>query len=293
MSALTEITEDFVAGYAPRGQQNKRGYLSRWERWATATGVDPVAPSRVDLDRYRTHLVETLGTPKSVNAALSVMRTWAGWMVEEDHWEKNPAQYLQLLPAPSQVRLAWLTDGETAAFLDHVDRVADPVMRGMVNILVAYGTRPQETRLIDQGDVDLVGDSITFRHRKDGRSSTYAVTAAARDAVEPLLTGEGSAPLFLNEYTGMRISKHVAQKRFNRLVRSAPIPRVTMYGLRASFATNALEAGIAERDVQDAMGHVSPAQTAQYDQLRRARASVAQRAGAKRIAALRGRAGGA
>lgn len=137
--------------------------------------------------------------------------------------------------------------------------------------------------MLDEGDIDGNAESIEFRVRKDGRRSCYELVPEVADALEPLLTGCPRSPLFVNQNTGMRLSKCIAQKRFNDLVEGAGVPRITMYGLRASFATNSFEAGVSERSIQDAMGHSNASQTALYDQARGARASEAQKAVANRI----------
>ena len=173
-------------------------------------------------------------------------------------------------------------------FSHHVDAAADPVVRGLVYILAHHGTRPQETRAINVEDLEWKGDrQIRLVQRKTGGSDRMVMPDVVADVIAPLVVGRKVGPLFVNPYTGERLSKFVAQKRFNALVESAPVPKITMYGLRASFITNALAAGVPLYDVMLAVGHTHPAQTLRYDQRRRARAGVAHTAAAERIAQVR------
>jgi integrase len=282
-----QIINAYTAGYSPRGRENKLACLRRWSVWAAEHQIDPVNPARTDLDRYRGYLIGLNQMPRSVNSHLSILRSWAKWMMQENYWATNPAQYLELLPHPNQVTLKWLTDEELAHFLDYVDEAADPTMRGYIYVMAFHGTRPQETRLLDQRDVNFFDQTIAIRHRKDGRNSSYTMPDPVAAALRPLHTESSTDPLFINANTGLRISKSISQQRFNDLVAGAGIPPITPYGLRASFITNALAAGVSERDVQAAAGHVSPMQTVLYDQAREAHASVAQFAAAQRIADLR------
>lgn len=208
-------------------------------------------------------------------------------MVEEHLLETDPSRRLKNVDHPHQVVMPWINDEQTAMLLDHVDSNADPTMRGLIYVMVHHGSRPQETRFINQGDISLRDGLITFRLRKNGGTDQHSMPGAVIDAVRPLLSDRPNSPLFMNENTGERLSKSVAQNRFRRLVEGAGIPRISMYGLRASFATNALDAGVSLRDVSYAMGHATLSQTEKYDQRRHVRASIAQKAAAERIALLR------
>ena len=68
--------------------------------------------------------------------------------------------------------------------------------------------------------------------------------------------------------TGRPWTKPAERHQLVQLLDHTHLPPVTPYGLRVSFITLALEAGIPERDVMISARHSSSAQTARYDRLR-------------------------
>lgn len=89
-------------------------------------------------------------------------------------------------------------------------------------------------------------------------------------ALEAYLDGRSNGPLFTTT-TGRRLDRTSAYRIVRRLARRAEIPAaasISPHSLRHSFATAALDAGVALRDVQDALGHADPRTTRRYDRTR-------------------------
>ena len=85
------LIEAFVSPYAKRSRANRLHYLNRRRLWAEVHGIDPAAPTRVDLDRYRGHLLDEGGMPSAINTHLSILRMFSRWLVEEGHLKEDPA----------------------------------------------------------------------------------------------------------------------------------------------------------------------------------------------------------
>ncbi|HZA76122.1 MAG TPA: tyrosine-type recombinase/integrase [Acidimicrobiales bacterium] len=68
---------------------------------------------------------------------------------------------------------------------------------------------------------------------------------------------------------GARIDRHTAGRIVRRIARRAGIAkRVGPHTLRHAFITDALDAGVPLRDVQEAASHADPRTTMRYDRAR-------------------------
>jgi site-specific recombinase XerD len=87
-----------------------------------------------------------------------------------------------------------------------------------------------------------------------------------------LATGERTeGPLFVST-DRRRLDRHGAARIVRRVARRAGISKhVSPHTLRHAFITAALDAGVPQRDVQEAASHADPRTTMRYD---RARASL-------------------
>ncbi len=89
-------------------------------------------------------------------------------------------------------------------------------------------------------------------------------------ALDTYIGDRTTGPLFVTA-SGSRLDRVAAYRLLRRLARQAEIPSwasISPHSLRHSFATAALDAGVALRDVQDAMGHADPRTTRRYDRTR-------------------------
>jgi site-specific recombinase XerD len=88
--------------------------------------------------------------------------------------------------------------------------------------------------------------------------------------VQAHLAGREDGPLLLTQ-GGDRLDRHDAARAIRRLARAASLDKpLSPHGLRHSFVTLALEAGVPLHRVQDAAGHADPRTTRRYDRARHA-----------------------
>jgi integrase len=67
--------------------------------------------------------------------------------------------------------------------------------------------------------------------------------------------------LLVSREDGSPLDPDVVSQRFDRLARGANLPRIPFHGLRHSYATAALRAGVAIAIVSSRVGHASPSIT--------------------------------
>jgi site-specific recombinase XerD len=119
--------------------------------------------------------------------------------------------------------------------------------------------------------------SPTTRATACSASSARAAGAAplpslppSRRALDAYIDKRTADPLFTT-ITGRRFERTGAYRLLRRLARTAKIPataHISPHSARHAFAALALDAGVALRDVPDAMGHADPRTTRRYDRSR-------------------------
>jgi site-specific recombinase XerD len=84
-------------------------------------------------------------------------------------------------------------------------------------------------------------------------------------AVREVVDGRTAGPI-LRTRTGRRMDRAGASRALTRVARAAGITRpISPHGLRRTFCTTGLVAGISIRDMQHAMRHADPRTTMRYD----------------------------
>jgi site-specific recombinase XerD len=143
---------------------------------------------------------------------------------------------------------------------------SSPRDRALVTLLVLSGTRVSESLNADVADLDHErGHRVLRLHRMGGRIQRIALAPRTATAIDALLDGRTEGPIFATR-TGRRMDRHAACMVIRRLARAAGIERpVSPHTLRHTFATLALDAGVALHVVQDGCGHADPRTTQRYN----------------------------
>ena len=143
-------------------------------------------------------------------------------------------------------------DGTRPHFLARAERAAG--LRGHRRRLEALG--------IERGHRTLV---IT---RKGGKVVTIPLAPRTARAIDLAIGERIEGPIFLTA-DGRRLDRHGAGRIVRRTARRAGITKtVGPHTLRHAFITAALDAGVPQRDVQEAASHADPRTTMRYDRAR-------------------------
>jgi integrase len=156
-------------------------------------------------------------------------------------------------------------------------RADQPHELGIVRVILveALGLRwedldLEEGRLSVRQTLAYVGTQAVISETKNARSRRLVmldadVSAAlrshrARQAEERLALGVGyrsEYDLVFTHVDGTPLNPATVSRTFERIVRDAGLPHLTLHGLRHSFATLALLNGIAAKVVAEILGHSS------------------------------------
>jgi integrase/recombinase XerD len=144
--------------------------------------------------------------------------------------------------------------------------------RAMLELLYATGMRVGEMVALNTDDVDLEGQAIHCMG-KSGRERDVPVTSSALSALRdyianarPYLADQDNESLFVN-HRGGRLTRQGFWLILKSYAEHIGIHGITPHTLRHTYAIHALQDGRTVADVQQTLGHVSPATTNVYVEL--------------------------
>ncbi len=202
--------------------------------------------------------------------------------VRWDRLSKNPAEFADPPRATRPPMAVWNGD-QLGRFLDSVSRDDDAAVWVL---LATTGMRRAEALGLRWGDIDLDGGRVTIRaalaYVGTRATLTEPKTASSRRLVSlPAVTvtalrghkaRQAAAKLELGpDYDdrgfafagadGSPMNPATISRRFDRLAERTSLPRITLHGLRHSWATIALGAGVPAKVASEILGHSSIAVT--------------------------------
>lgn len=282
----SEMTvSELVAEYIKRG-------ASRWSENTTAnyrqiarTIVDPsIGSKRIRNVSPRTiqNWVDDLSDHYSP-ARIEVIRAVVGGAFAEaerlDLVPRNPVRGIRGPKGTRSKKETWTQEeaGKVVAYVRD-----DPELYAFYRVALSTGMRPGEMRALRWQDVDTAGSTITVRHSvsrdaefrpvigkttKTGKVRAIAVPASTIDALQRwrsvYLERRLQAPfwrdldLVFPRPDGNVLPQQTIAKRHNRVCDGAGVPRISPHGMRHTYATMSMAAGIPVKVVSEALGHAS------------------------------------
>jgi len=232
-------------------------------------GVDIKAVEYTTLRRFLAEMRSKQLRPRSVARKLSSLRSFFRYLQREGVVSKNPAA-LVLTPKLDKPLPHFLSEQDTVKLLeapgdDTPEGLRD---RAMFEVLYSTGIRVSELVGINQGDIDLIGNSVKVRG-KGMKERMVPVGDKACETVRAYLNArsEKAEALFLNNRGG-RLTDRSVRNVINKHIRRVSLQqKVHPHMLRHSFATHLLDRGADLRSVQELLGHVNLSTTQIYTHL--------------------------
>ena len=240
--------------------------LRRWLSWCELQGWDAVHAHRVQVQRWVSELHEQGYAPSTVARRLTALRSWYGWLADENVVHASPAVRVRLLErVPSRVPSAGLSLEQAQGLLrtaEHANR-RDALV---VGLLLLMGLRASEVGQLDADGVRHERGHLLLTVRgKGGTVHELPVHAWLGERLTSYLHGRTSGPLLMT-HSGERLTRWQVRRTVERVCKVAGLPvQVHPHTLRHAAVTLALQAGAPLHRVQDLARHASPVTTRRYD----------------------------
>jgi integrase/recombinase XerC len=208
------------------------------------------------------HVTEWLKERKynatSQNRAISALKRAFSWAVQEEHIPRSPIEHMTKPQSVARDRI--LTPDERTLILTSIK---EECFREYVSILTLTGCRPGEAARVTAADV-FVDRGIWYfeKHKtskKTGKPRVIYLCPEALEITKRLIAKYPEGPLFRNT-RGKQWTRNAVRIRFRKLRKKHPeLKGIVAYSYRSSFATDALENGVADATVAALLGHTSTA----------------------------------
>lgn len=286
---VRQLAKAFCLGRASaQTQRSYRVSLDLWLAYCTRFGLKPlVDPLGVHVEGWIKTLEAEGAKPSTINSRVSAMSSWYGWLIRDQHANRNPASGVKR-PGVSQAESVTIGLDRTQAQALLAAAKADThsqthVLRNVAIITWLLNNAFRCGDIIGMNDNDL-GQSRghrTIQVRGKGQTvHTIPLAPTSIAALEEYLAGRDPAPgpLFQTESGGrldhkalfrvVRRCARLAAKMFPDIGMDLISKRISPHSLRHTAITAALDAGVSLRDVQDYARHADPKTTRRYDQNR-------------------------
>ena len=257
--------------------------LERYVKALEEKGVtEPDDVTRPLIEEHLEHLAEEGYAPSSVERALSAIKSFHRFMLQEEMSSVSPAAALPL-PKKAERLPDVLSVRQALALLDQPfpKTAAGQRDRAIIEVLYGCGLRVSELTGLDVGAVSLE-DEVVRVIGKGSKERLVPLMGSAHEALAEylsdwrgeLVSSSSGAAVFLN-VRGGRISRQSVFAIVERAGRVVGIDGLHPHTLRHSFATHMLQGGADIRIVQELLGHSSIQTTQLYTHLDRSHLRMA------------------
>lgn len=263
--------ERFLSRLVGRTRENYARDLASWVAWLDGRGVPLLDAGRQDVEEYVAQMIaERAWAPATVCTVIGHLAGLYRWCVEEGLIPASPTLLVRRPSRPRHAARVWLGREDLARLLDTSLTWRDGGLAAHTHLWALSGLRPGEPRTLRVEDLSTWDGRTTLAvtaTKTPGRARLALPTSTARLLTEAA-AGRRRGILLIHPTTRRAWTKATERLWLARLCEHAGVPTLTPYGLRDTFATLALAAGIDERVVMASMRHTSSAQTGLYDRLR-------------------------
>lgn len=257
--------------------------LERYVKALEEKGViEPDDVTRPLIEEHLEHLAGEGYAPSSVERALSAIKSFHRFMLQEEISSASPAAALPL-PKKAERLPDVLSVRQALALLDQPfpKTAAGQRDRAIIEVLYGCGLRVSELTGLDVGAVSLE-DEVVRVIGKGSKERLVPLMGSAHKALAEylsdwrgeLVSSRSGAAVFLN-VRGGRISRQSVFAIVERAGRVVGIDGLHPHTLRHSFATHMLQGGADIRIVQELLGHSSIQTTQLYTHLDRSHLRMA------------------
>ena len=256
----------FLARYREPTLTAYKQDLAAFLGWCDRYKVQVLRVTRGQLEMYVRHLERREYAPATIARRFGTVATFYKYTVLDGVIPANPAV------AVTRPKVAW--EGQKRTVLHPLEfaallaaaRTSGPNDHALVCLLGMLGLRVSEACAADISDLRYEsGYELLHVLGKGAKPADIPLPIPVLRAVREATDGRGAGPV-LRTRSGRRMDRAGASRALTRVARAAGITRpISPHGLRRTFCTTGLVAGIGIRDMQYAMRHADPRTTLRYD----------------------------
>jgi len=203
----------------------------------------------------------------STNTKISCLKSFFGWLFEEEYIPKNPSSKLKLTKVPKVLRHP-LSDEEVEILRQACTKDRE---KALIEFLISTGCRLSEVIQININDIDWNEMSLYIVGKGSKERKVY-FTVKAKLLLQTYIKnrkGDINEALFIAEkFPFQRLKSRAVECEVNRIADKANFEKsVFPHLFRHSFATHNLNAGMPLPVLQRIMGHSSCDTTMVYAEL--------------------------
>ncbi len=258
------------ARLSPRTAKAYQTHINHFKRWFLDTRMD--SDLRTHLQAYRSHLIERYGSAKSVNLALSTLRSLYKFLYENAMIEYDPTVVLKNVKEAEGVKKSPLTREQLSLVihqLNHSTKRRADRDRALFLTFVLTGARRNELVNAKVEDIGMYdGRHCLYLLRKGYHDKSNMIVL--NDTVYPVLIeyigDKKSGYIFTSERTGDKMNPDTISRLIKSILRESGFDskQLSLHSLRTTFATFAIDAGASLFSLQRALNHRSPTTTMNY-----------------------------
>lgn len=210
---------------------------------------------------------------RSLQRALSALRSFFVFLIKQQVVGKNPAQPIKAPKQPKKLPKVLDVDQVTGMLEAHAEDGLEVRDLAIFELFYSSGLRLSELSNLDLSHLDLASGSLTVLAGKGNKSRVLPVGSKAIEAITLWLGYRQQMPgcelpaLFISS-RGKRLSLRSIQTRLTRWCSKHGIPAsIHPHMLRHSFASHLLESSQDLRAVQELLGHSNISTTQIYTHL--------------------------
>jgi integrase len=196
----------------------------------------------------------------------AIVRACLNWAVDQGYLTHNPLGRLKAGSYHRRERI--LTPDERAAIKQHIP---DSMFLDFFEFLEQTGCRPfSEAAQIKPEMIDWTEGAVTFTKHKNarkGKTRVVYMTEKAREILKRRAEVKTAGENVFHTRNGFKFSGPNTVQRMRRLERVCAIPRFSLYSVRHSFITEALERGLSSDIIAELVGNTSKTISRYYSHL--------------------------
>lgn len=263
----------YLARYNGSTRETYRVSLKILWDWCARMNLDVLEGMRRPiLEMFARYLEDERGnSPVTVAMRLSIVKGFYSFAEIDGYIAKSPATHIRMPRVYKDESRTLGLDRMELGYLIQTARASDPQDAALITLMGMLGLRVSEACSVKIEDYQHIerGHRVLRLIGKGGKPATIPLPVPVLRAMDAAAGERTNGPLLLRKRSGEPMNRKAAALAVERLCREAGIEKqISPHGLRHSFVTACLDAGVPLRDVQIAARHSDPRITARYDRAR-------------------------